>query len=176
MSLTRTTYTQGTGQRHEDVLISPTTLADGTLFMRLDRQAYPQKGVKFAGVVGQVLAAPVLTLGTVSTTLGTFAAATYFWKITALDQYGSEVLSNQITTAVLLNGRVAMSWAAVPGAVSYNVYRGTVTNTQNKLITSTTALSYIDTGTAGTTLVPPATNTTGVIVPPPARTTHGVNS
>jgi hypothetical protein len=178
MALTRTTYSQAASLTFGDVTISPATLADGTLAQRFDPAAFPQKGVKFAGRRGVTVVAPVLTKGTVLTTGGTFAAATYFWKITAVDAGGGESpVSNEITNAIALNGTIAMSWVALTNAVGYKIYRGTVTNTENKLVATLGAVtSYIDTGTAGTTATLPSADTTGRAVPRAARTTHGAGS
>ena len=52
MAVTKSTYTQGAGQLHQDVAITPATLADGTLHQRFDRKAFPQKGVKYSGTHG----------------------------------------------------------------------------------------------------------------------------
>lgn len=185
MALTRSTYTQGEGQRHQDVLIDPDTLAAGTLFQRFDRRAYPQVGVKFAGTLGDALVAPVLTRGAILTTGGTFTAdSTYYWKVVAFNASGEHAVSNEISAAcaasggdVLPAGTVAMSWAAVPGAVSYKVYRGTAPATQDRLVaTNTTVLTKVDAGAAGSAATIPAANPTGVVVPTPPRTTHGVGS
>jgi hypothetical protein len=52
MALTTETYTQGAGQKHQDVAIDPTTLAAGTLVQRCDPVAYPQVGIKSTGTDG----------------------------------------------------------------------------------------------------------------------------
>lgn len=44
MARTTTTYTQGSGQRFMDVLISPDTLKDGTLVQRFNVRKYPHLG------------------------------------------------------------------------------------------------------------------------------------
>jgi hypothetical protein len=178
MALTKSTYSQAASLTYEDVTISPATLADGTLAVRFDPAAFPQKSVKYAGRRGSTVAAPVLTLGVVTTTGGTFAAATYFWKITAVDAGGGESpVSNEITNAIAINGTIAMSWAALTNAAAYKVYRGTATGAENKLVaTLGLVTSYIDTGTAGTTATLPTADTTGRAVPRAARTTHGAGS
>lgn len=109
------------------------------------------------------LAAPVLTKGATTTTGGTFAAGTFFWKVTALTGYGETAGSNEVTATLVATGTQALSWAAVPGATLYRVYRGTVTNTENVLVTTVaaTVTSYIDTGSAGTSQAIPTTSTAG---------------
>lgn len=174
MALTKATYVQGAGQRFQDHLIDPDTLAAGTLFQRFDTRAFPTRGVKYTGHLGAILAASTLSKGAVGTG-GTFAAGTYFWKVVALDADGG-VASNEVTATLLANGTQPLSWTAVAGATSYKVYRGTVTNTEDALVNTTTGLTYTDTGTAGTAGTPPASNTTGRTVPKAARTTHGAGS
>lgn len=177
MSLTKSTYTQAASLQFQDETISPASVADGTLAVRFDPAAFPQKGIKYAGRRGRTVAAPVLTKGTVLTTGGTFAAATYFWKITAINESGESLVSNEITSAIAINGTIAMSWPAVPQATGYKIYRGTVTNTENKLVATLGAVtSYIDTGTAGTTATLPSSDTSGHAVPRAPRTTHGAGS
>jgi len=178
MTLTKSTYTPAASLTFQDSPISAAALAAGTLLQRFDTAAFPQKGVKYAGREGSTVVAPVLTKGTVLTTGGTFAAATYFWKITAVDAGGGESpVSNEITNAIAINGTMAMSWVALTGAASYKIYRGTATNTENKLVATLGAVtSYIDTGTAGTTATLPSADTTGRAVPAAARTTHGAGS
>lgn len=174
MALTRTTYTQtGSALKFQDATISPTTVADGTLAQRFDPLAFPQVGVKQAGTRGRTVAAPVLTLGTVTTSGGTFAAATYFWKITAINPSGEGPVSNEITSAIAINGTAPMSWPAAARATGYKVYRGTASGAENKLVATLGAvLTYTDTGTAGAAVVLPTVDTSGDDIPRAARTTH----
>ena len=89
---------------------------------------------------------------------GTFAAATYFWKITGLSTAGETAASNEATVAVALNGTATLTWSALPaGTTGVKVYRGTVTNTENVLVATLGAVTaYTDTGTAGPAGSPPA--------------------
>lgn len=91
---------------------------------------------------------------------GSFAAASYFWKITALDAAGETTGSNEATVAVALNGTCTLTWSALPaGTTAVRVYRGTVTNTENVLVATLGAVvTYTDTGTAGVAGAPPAIN------------------
>jgi hypothetical protein len=96
---------------------------------------------------------------------GTFAALTYFWKITWVTDWGESEASNEITNAVALNGSETLTWT-VPtvGAPvrSVNIYRGTATNAEVFIanVPETDAgivpATYLDTGTAGTAQTPPA--------------------
>lgn len=122
-------------------------------------------------VAGAALAAPTLTGGTTNASGGTFTAGTYFWKVTAVTGYGETTGSNEVSATLVLNGSKNLSWTAVAGAEQYKVYRGTVTNTQNVLVTTlgSASLSYVDTGSAGTAATVPSSSTAGNI-PPAAKT------
>lgn len=64
------------------------------------------------------------------------------------------LFSAPIVTAsnVASSGKVKLTWNAVPGAVSYKVYRATSKNGSYRLMKTTTSTSYINTsGVAGTT-------------------------
>ena len=73
---------------------------------------------------------------------GTFAAASYFWKITFVTAQGETSGSNEATVAIALNGSANLTWTAPPKSVSrIRIYRGTVTNTENILVTDISAQS-----------------------------------
>ena len=103
-----------------------------------------------------------LTAGTVTTANTATTSAPYFWKVTALSAYGETLGSNEVTANIFPNGTQALSWAAVPGATGYKVYRATTTGGENVLVaTLGTVAAYTDTGTVGVAATPPTTNTTG---------------
>ena len=89
--------------------------------------------------IGQLTnpAAPTLTP---SATGGTLTAATYYYKIVAVDvngkTTGNGTEANTTTTGT--TSSVGLTWTAIIGAYSYRIYQGTVTNTQTKYFTSTT--------------------------------------
>lgn len=90
---------------------------------------------------------------------GTFTAATYFWKITFVTRQGETAGSNEATVAIVASGSANLTWTAPPsGVTSVNVYRGTATGAENKLVATVpaTATAYTDTGAAGITQSPPA--------------------
>ena len=178
MALVKATYTQGAHDQFQDSTVSPATLAAGTLFQRFEVKAFPQKGIKYTGRLGTILSAPTLSKGTVAHgATGGFAAGTYYWKLTAVDSYGGEVASNEVTATVLLHDSQPLTWPAVAGASTYKLYRGTTTGAGvDHLIATTTALTVTDTGAVGTAATPPATNLTGHVVPKAAKTTHGAGS
>lgn len=91
---------------------------------------------------------------------GTFAAATYFWEVTARTALGETTVSNEASAAIALNGSANLAWTPPNNVVTgYRIYRGTATGTENVLVASVSAstTTFTDTniGGAGT---PPATN------------------
>jgi len=97
---------------------------------------------------------------------GTFGAAgNYFYVITAINLVGETIASAEVTQDVLATAdEVVLAWTAVTGATGYKVYRGTVAAAENKLLTtigSGATVTYTDTGTAGSSVSPPAVNTAG---------------
>jgi hypothetical protein len=113
-----------------------------------------------AGTPTAGVAAPTITLGTTATTGGTFAAATYFWKVTTLTAFGETTGSNELTAAIAANGTQVINWTALTNATGYKVYRGSATNTENILVaTLGTVVTYTDTGIAGTSTAIPTSNT-----------------
>lgn len=89
---------------------------------------------------------------------GTFAAATYFWKLTYISRFGETSGGNEATVAIALNGSANLSWTAPPSSVMrVRIYRGTVTNTENVLVAElpATALAFTDTN-LGAAATPPA--------------------
>jgi hypothetical protein len=124
------------------------------------------QSVKIAhGVLCNVTAlmpSPVLTLGTTATSGGTFAAGTYYWKVSAVNASGGggETLpSNEVSAVLAANGTQALSWGAVAGAASYNIWRGTTAGGENVLVATVTGTTYTDTGSAGTSRYPNTTST-----------------
>lgn len=111
---------------------------------------------------------------------GTFAAATYFWKITGTNAAGETTGSSEATVAVALNGTATLTWSALPaGTTGVKVYRGTVTNTENVLVATLGAVvTFTDTGAAGVAGTVPtastATGTGGIQLPPYSATASPV--
>jgi len=96
------------------------------------------------------LPAPTGLVGTASSTGGSLATGTYFYKVTALNANGETLPSNEIGVAVTgPTGSVSLTWGAVPGATGYRVYRGTSAGGENVFYASTTN-SFVDTNAAGT--------------------------
>lgn len=111
---------------------------------------------------GTILAVPTNPAATPSTTGGTLAAGTYYYRITALNAAGETTGSvevNAVTTGT--TSSVVLTWTAVTGATSYKIYKGTTAGGENTYFTSATA-TFTDTGTAGTAGTIPVVNTATV--------------
>lgn len=110
---------------------------------------------------GGILSAPVQTALSTETTGGTLAAKTYYVVVTAVNANGETVASNeehQATTGS--TSTLTVSWGAVQGAASYNIYVG------DDGAGSESVVSKANTGTSltldalpGTDGTPPSSNT-----------------
>lgn len=106
------------------------------------------------------ITAPGIPSLTPSTSGGTLAAATYFYKITALNAAGETVGSPEAScTTTGSTSSVQINWAAVTGATSYKIYRGTTAGNENVFYTSATN-SFLDTNGSSTGGTVPTSNTT----------------
>ena len=104
---------------------------------------------------GAVLDPPAITLGAASGG-GAFAAGTYYWTVTAINSRGETIASNEVSATLTANQQQVINWGAVSGATGYKVYRGTVSGSENVLVTTVGAVTtYTDTGSAGTSATPP---------------------
>ena len=93
---------------------------------------------------------------------GTLAAATYFYKVTALDGVGGETTaSNEVSQVTALNGKNTLNWNAVPNATKYNVYRGTSSGTETLLLGTSLPVSQVPFGTATVSFVDDGSASTG---------------
>lgn len=117
-----------------------------------------------------------------STTGGTLAAGTYFYKVTALvnrldGTTGETTGSNeqQVTNTGSTSSN-AISWGAVAGATGYKVYRGTGAGLENVFYSPGNVTTYTDTNAASTGGSVPAINTAlpiniagpvGILIPQP---------
>jgi hypothetical protein len=110
------------------------------------------------------LAVPVQS-ATSGTTGGTLTnGTTYFYVVTATNSNGETTKSNQQSyAATTLNPTAVLTWAVVPGAAGYKVYRSTTSNTYGATsllatIGSGATVTYNDTGTATGAGQPPGSN------------------
>jgi hypothetical protein len=80
---------------------------------------------------------------------GSLGAATYKYRVTALDGAGGECLApTELSIAIAANHTIKLTWNALNNAISYNVYRTApngVTGTET-LQLNTTLLQFIDDG------------------------------
>jgi hypothetical protein len=112
------------------------------------------------------IAVPSLTSATSDTIAGSVPAGTYFYKITAITALGETTVSQERSATLASTGEIVLVWVAVTGATGYKVYRGTVTNTQNKLVTTTGAVTtFTDQTASPPTGIPPSTNGAYVAIP-----------
>lgn len=105
---------------------------------------------------------PITSLAaTGSATGGTLAAGTHYWVVTATNINGESTSSNEVqATTTGTTSSAALSWASVPGASGYNVYRGTTAGHETVLVASVTNAAYTDTGTSTATAAPPVSDST----------------
>lgn len=94
-----------------------------------------------------------------STTGGSLATGTVFVKLTAIGTTGETLAATEQSTPVTgPTASVAVSWAAVTGAVSYRVYVSSTTNTEGQFF-ATAATSFPVTTLTGTAGTPPGAAT-----------------
>lgn len=127
----------------------------------LDLGLFMRPGDTVIGLSGS-LPAPVGLAVVGSTTGGTLAAASYYYKVTATNANGETVGSSEavaITTGA--TSSVALSWTRLLGATGYKVYRATSTGNETILATvpGGTTTTYTDTGATTSAGAPPTTGT-----------------
>ncbi len=120
------------------------------------------------GVGSPQLGTPV---GVTATVNGTAGSTTISYKVVANGTVGTTAASSAatVTTAnatLSTTNSVTVAWDAVPGAVSYTLYRtaaGGTPSTTGALTgaTALTVLTFTDTGVAGDSTTAPTVNTTG---------------
>lgn len=89
------------------------------------------------------------------TQTGTAGSTTYYYRVSAVVGGVEQPAGNEVVNALAnatLNGTNfnVVSWTAVPGATSYNIYRSTTSGTELKIGTSTTTSYNDQSNTAGT--------------------------
>jgi hypothetical protein len=109
------------------------------------------------------IATPGTVTPTGSTTGGALAAATYYYKVTALTARGETLPSAEASvTTTGTTGSVGLAWVAITGATGYNVYRGTGAGLEN-VYYSVIANAFTDVGGVAVARVPPSVSTAYVI-------------
>jgi hypothetical protein len=119
---------------------------------------------------------PVAGLATVPhTTGGTLTAGTRYYGVTALLPGVETVVSTAVSAVTTgTTGSVTLNWTAFPAATGYNIYEGASPTTLTTLLGSTTAaVTFTDTGAAGTTVTAPATDVVNITTPTLPRTVYG---
>ncbi|QQG44292.1 MAG: hypothetical protein HYW86_00005, partial [Candidatus Roizmanbacteria bacterium] len=93
---------------------------------------------------------------------GSLTANTYYFVVVAVDGAGGTTAKNTERSATVdgaTTDRVALSWNAVQGAVSYRIYKGTAAGEEDRYQTSTTNSYNYDSDTGATLGTPPVTTT-----------------
>lgn len=137
---------------------------------------YKEGGI-WSTLTGSTLSAPSGVSATGSGTGGTFAAATYYWKITAFNFSGETTASAEVSAVLTgTTSSCALAWSALTGVhdqtgigalfAGYKIYRGTTSNGESVRVATVaaSATSYTDTGTAGTSASLPGSNTASTFV------------
>ena len=102
---------------------------------------------------------PQSPVATATTGSGTLAAGTYYYKVTAIMPDGETLPSVEVSATLASAGKIALSWQAVTGALSYKVYRGPLSNGETVYFSVSNATSFVDDGSASTGTSAPASNT-----------------
>jgi hypothetical protein len=114
-----------------------------------------------------ILSNPGTVTATPSISGGNLPDGTYYYVITALDNYSNQTTSSLEVSASISgggnSGSVSLSWTAVSGAPYYRIYRGTTSGVYTIYYTSQQATpSYIDIGSLATSGSIPDNNYTGI--------------
>ncbi len=118
------------------------------------------RGTASGGESATAIATGITT--TSYTNTGLTNGTAYYYKVAALNSYGTSAQSTEVSstpasgvpaaptglTATAGNAQVSLSWTASSGATSYNVYRGTASGGESAtaIATGITTASYTNTG------------------------------
>jgi autotransporter-associated beta strand protein len=106
------------------------------------------------------------TIATIYTNTGLANGTTYYYQVSALNQFGQSALSSEVSatpqtapltaptnlTAQAASGLVGLTWSNVTSATSYNVKRGTASGGPYPTVVNVTANNFLDNTVAnGTT-------------------------
>ena len=165
--LTRNPAVASTGQL-TFIAGAPTVIAVGTQASAIapltgDVQSYQTTE---SGTTTTPLPWPTNVTVTPSATGGHLSAGTRYYHVTALNDFG-ETLGSPDTSGITTGstGENTITWVAVAGADSYNVYVTQAANSQGQLLGNVTGPSYTDDGTvtpAADTIEPTTATTSGV--------------
>lgn len=115
-----------------------------------------------SGTVTSQLTTPAGVGTSTATTGGQLAAATYSYRVSALNEYGETTASTGVTRVTTgTTSTVTVSWTAVPGAISYRIY-GRASGSELLIATvGAPTVSWTDTGWFTPSGALPGSNTTG---------------
>lgn len=118
---------------------------------------------------------PALTSVTAATTMGgLLTAGTYYYVMTAKLPQGETLVSREVSVVIAgPDNSTQIVWAAYPGAISYAIYRSTVSGDyRNKLVITATGTTYTDLGSEVQPGIPVAQQlrVTGTVAPPDVYT------
>lgn len=112
------------------------------------------------------LTTPTGLTATPSTTGGTLAAGTYYYRVSATNAYGETLAAAQVSaTTTGSTSSVALSWTAVTGATGYRVYRSGTSGSwagPNARLASPASNAYTDTGGTALSAGAPVASSTAV--------------
>lgn len=116
-----------------------------------------------SGTIPAAASAPTGLAAVGSNSGGALASATYRYVVTATDDAGETTGSAEASSGAVTgpSGSVALTWNAVPTAVTYKVYRGTAAGGPYALVATVSIPSYADLGGQTPGAAPPVVNTTG---------------
>lgn len=113
----------------------------------------------FQGLLGSTWtigqAAPTTPGAAAVGTGGTFAAGTYYWKITAIGPGGESLPTAEVSATLVLNGSATITWTVAAAATGYRIYRGTTPGGENVYYTVGAVATYTDINAASTPGSPP---------------------
>jgi len=117
-----------------------------------------------SGTTCDLLLTPSNVAVTGTPTGGTLPAATRYYHVTALNEFGETLGSaDKAVTTASNTGRNAITWDPVEGATSYQVYVTQTEASLGQLVGSTVATTFIDDGTINPSNQEPSLNTTSGI-------------
>lgn len=128
---------------------------------------YTNTYVATTNTTSPAIIAPVANTPSTSTSGGTLAADTYYYKVTALKGGGETLASNEVSKVTTgATSTVTVTWSSVTGATGYRVYQtSAASGTELFLVSLGVVLTYTDTGAITPTLpAPPLVNTTALEV------------
>jgi hypothetical protein len=117
-----------------------------------------------SAILTPVLATPTAAAFATATTGGSLVAATYYYRVSAINAQGETLAfaeQSEVVPAGTSTNTVTVNWVAVTGATGYKVY-GRTTGAELLIATTGAVTAYIDTGAITPAGALPAANTTGL--------------